>query len=282
MGWVWRRFDSARPDMLLNDFNARDTLLGGQSFLWFENAGAYYAFHSSFVLKLFYENGTVRVEQLWGDEISLEDYFQIDYQKKTKEKILKSSDERLKKALSLGELFVLAQPFYDTLFSFIASSNNKIERIRKLNFDLAKNFGKTVKIDGLSLSLYPAVSDLAQIKEKEFRKLGYGFRAKYMQKSAQALAKSKKDSLLLDELLALPGVGDKIADCVLVFSGKEHNFSPADVWMARILKELYGFESKRYQDYREFFKKKWGSSSALVAQYLFEYYRTEGALTTKR
>ncbi len=257
-------------------------MTGGQSFLWFEKDEAYYAYHNSFALKLFYESGKARVEQVWGDEISLEDYFQIDYQKKTKEKILKSKDEHLKKALGLGELFVLAQPFYDTLFSFIASSNNKIERIRKLNFDLAKNFGKPLAIDGFTLHLYPTVDGLAQIKEEEFRKLGYGFRAKYMQKSAQALAGYKKDLLSLEELLDLPGVGDKIADCVLVFSGKEHDFSPVDVWMKRILKELYGFESKNYQDYRKFFKEKWGSSSALVAQYLFEHYRADGALTTKR
>jgi N-glycosylase/DNA lyase len=75
-------------------------------------------------------------------------------------------------------------------------------------------------------------------------------------------------------LLTFPGIGPKVADCILLYSLGYMDVIPLDVWMQRILKEKYNLPSKyKYEDMRKWYRDKWGEKSGIIGQYLFEAYR---------
>ena len=183
---------------------------------------------------------------------------------------------------------VLRQEPWECLVSFICSANNNIPRITRNVGDIAAAFGSPI-VDGISgPSAFPTAEQLAEAGEAALRELGLGFRAKYVAAAADSVARSQIDLFslreasyqeALDALLELPGVGDKIANCVLLFSLDKLEAFPVDVWIDRALREWYfapNGETVPRARMRAWAQQRFGRYAGYANQYLFHDRRLRG------
>lgn len=196
-------------------------------------------------------------------------------------------------------LRVLRQDPWECLASFILSSNKQITHIRQAIAALCERFGESLACPSDTLSpsdgerdgmrgmqfIFPTPQRIAAATEFELRACKVGFRAPYLLAAARQIAEGKFD---LDrprhiplvearaELTRLPGVGDKIADCVLLFAYGSNAAFPVDVWVERALRQLY-FPRRRVtpKRLRHFAATHFGPYAGYAQQYLFHYMRTK-------
>jgi N-glycosylase/DNA lyase len=183
-------------------------------------------------------------------------------------------------------LRIVRQDAWECLVSFVCSSVSNIPKIKRSLRALAKLYGNPVEIDGHVLYAFPTPERLAAVAENELRYLGLGFRAKYLVELSSVVASGIVDFRRLREmtyheartvLVKLPGVGEKVADCVLAFSLDKLEGFPIDRWVRRSLEERYP-PAKRmnYTELRSWAQKRWGRNAGYVQQYLFQDKRLEG------
>lgn len=139
-------------------------------------------------------------------------------------------------------------PFFPTLIAFICSSAKAIPHIHTLQKDLAERYGETVGFDGNEYYAFPTPTELADAPEHELRELSLGFRAPYVQETAEIVNGNEEESSTLaslsyeqshKKLKEFPGVGDKVADCVQLYALDYLNSFPVDTWMESIIEEHY-------------------------------------------
>ena len=152
---------------------------------------------------------------------------------------------------------ILRQDPWECLVSFVCSANSNIRRISTNMEDIAGAFGRPVWLGKRVRHTFPRPGDLAGAGEQPLRKLGLGFRAKYVAAVSTAVANGTVDLFALREssygealeaLTALPGVGDKVANCVLLFSLDKPEAFPVDVWIQRVMREWYADEFGKSTD----------------------------------
>ena len=259
-------------------FSAEHTLFCGQTFLWHRvKPGCYAAAIRGQAMYLsVIKNGFT----LWPcDESSIGfwlDYFDLhrDY-------------DALLNPYAAHEVFggcisafrglrVLNQNAWETLCTFILSANNNEKRITSLVRALCENLGDRVESSDIALYTFPGPNAICRAGEEALRKMGMGYRAKYILGSAQMVREGfDLDALMhmpyeeaLKQLTRLPGVGEKVADCVLLFSLKKAQAFPVDVWMERALTHCFGLSGNRHslkqQAYALF-----GDEAGILQQYLF-------------
>jgi N-glycosylase/DNA lyase len=158
-------------------------------------------------------------------------------------------DQRIDSAIGRYRgLRLVRQDPWECLVSFICSSTSNIPRISANIADISAHFGRPVALDGDVRGTFPTPEALAAAGEQSLRDLGLGFRAKYVAAVSEIVASGKIDLFSLREaayedaleaLTALPGVGDKVANCVLLFSLDKLEAFPVDVWLHRALQEWY-------------------------------------------
>ncbi len=199
-------------------------------------------------------------------------YFDGDYDyNKVHEKLLK--DKLLKNAVTnnLG-LILLRQPFFETLISFIISTNNNILRIKSIINNLCINYGDKIEKE----YSFPSAEILAGLNEKDLLKQGCGYRSKYIIETSKDIKKgydfNNLISMSLDDarnnLCKFNGVGKKVADCVLIYSLGRKDAFPVDTWIRKASINLFG---KKLSDdlIRKRADEKFGKDAALAQQYLF-------------
>jgi N-glycosylase/DNA lyase len=183
---------------------------------------------------------------------------------------------------------LLRQNPWECLASFILSSTKQIVQIQQIVGLLCERFGERVVVpEGHEpVFAFPTFLRLAQISEAELRACKMGFRAPYLLASAKMLANHE---IILEnlhrcsvdeartELLKFPGVGNKIADCVLLFAYGFPTAFPVDVWVMKALRELY-FPKRRVKLNRlkKFSQSHFGPNAGYAQQYLFHYMRNRG------
>ena len=177
-------------------------------------------------------------------------YFDLEKDYKKIEKAL-SIDPVMKKAISYGKgIRILNQEKFETIISFIISANNGISRIRKSIEKISNLYGNYITEDkNRSYYSFPSPSVLKDIDPLEIReKTKVGFRDKRIVESSKMIYNKDIDieeisKLSLqsqrEELMKLPGVGPKVADCILLFSFERNESFPVDVWIKRVMEELY-------------------------------------------
>lgn len=194
-------------------------------------------------------------------------------------------DEHLDAAVKACRgLRILKQDPWECLASFIASSTKQIVQIKQIVENLSRNLGPW--IGDCDRHGFPPVESVAASTHDVLWDCKLGFRAKYLLGSARMIAGGKVDLRKVDAmncddareyLCQLPGVGEKIANCVLLFAyGKQEAF-PIDVWVERCLREMY-FRGKRKVTparLREFTRTYFGPNAGYAQQYLFHYVRTQ-------
>ncbi|MFZ5974335.1 MAG: DNA-3-methyladenine glycosylase family protein [Bacillota bacterium] len=188
-------------------------------------------------------------------------------------------DGFLQASVSYGRgLRLLRQPPFETLITFILSANNNVSRIRSLVERLCRAYGEPVE-EGLFD--FPSPAALAAASEDDFRALGTGYRAAYIRSAAKAVA----DGFDLNALAHLPyaeakkvlqmldGVGPKVADCVLLFALGHRCAFVQDVWIRRVLRDVYHAPHAKAEAER-FIQARFGEYGGIVQQYLFHYARS--------
>jgi len=187
-------------------------------------------------------------------------------------------------------LRVLRQEPWETLASFIASSTKQIVQIRQIVKLLARRFGEPI---GDDFHAFPTVQAIARASHEQLLECKLGFRAKNLLATARMIdsgaitfdtLRSMEHERALEELTKLPGVGEKIANCVLLFSFGFDQAFPIDVWIERALCRLY-FPRKRnvtHRQLREFISSQFGPYAGWAQQYLFFAERTRNKKTRKQ
>jgi N-glycosylase/DNA lyase len=176
-------------------------------------------------------------------------------------------------------LRLLRQDPWETLAGFILSATSNIPRISHTMELIAVQFGEPVSLDGVTRHAFPPPAVLAEVGEQALRGLGCGFRAPYLSRAAAAAASGvlpldRLRSAPYDDVLAaltsLHGVGDKVADCVMLFSLDRMEAFPADRWVRRVVQEWYGLpENLSYDGVRQWAWARFGSDAGYANQFLF-------------
>lgn len=184
-------------------------------------------------------------------------------------------------------LRIIRQPRWECLGTFICSSMKQVAHIRQISLALRKRFGRRRRIADAEICTFPGPARLARTSERELRACALGYRAKNLLATARLVASGEADleswrKLPDDELRArlceLPGVGAKVANCVMLFAYERLRAFPIDVWIERVLRQQY-FPRKRKvtaQQLREFCDSYFGEHGGYAQQYLFHHARTGG------
>ena len=182
---------------------------------------------------------------------------------------------------------IVSDPFFPCLVSFICSAQMRVERIHVMQTALSREFGETVGFDGETYHAFPTPERLAAATEAELRELGLGYRAPYVQRSAELAAKGETDPADVrakeyedarEAMQAFVGVGDKVADCVLLFSLGFLEAVPLDTWIQTAIEDHYpDCERGSYAETSRALRREFGGEYAGYAQtYVFHYLRNRG------
>ncbi len=174
-------------------------------------------------------------------------------------------------------LRVLNQPPWEALIGFILSANNNVARIRNLNAALCRRYGQPRETPFGTLYGFPAPEALASADEAELRAMKVGYRAPFLIETARRVCEGfPLDALCrmpYDEahraLTTLPGVGDKVADCVLLFGCGHACAFPVDVWVDRLARCWLGIDCASRREMARVARERLGPHAGIVQQYLF-------------
>ena len=198
-------------------------------------------------------------------------------------------DERVRDAIDrYPGMRVLRQDPWECLVSFICSANSNIARISRNVEDLCDSLGRPLRLGGHVRSTFPTAAAIASAGEDYLRRLGLGFRAGYVASTARVIADGGTDLMVLRGssyadalavLTELTGVGDKVANCVLLFSLDKPEAFPVDVWINRAVREWYLGDRARPPSPREirlWAMEYFGPYAGYANQYLFHDRRLRG------
>ncbi|MBN2853508.1 MAG: 8-oxoguanine DNA glycosylase [Clostridia bacterium] len=209
-------------------------------------------------------------------------YFDLD---RDYEKIIRvlSEDDIMKKAIEFsGGIHHLRQQPFETLITFIISSNNNIPRIKKIIKKLSEDHGEGIEYSKDIHYSFPSAEKLAASKKQEIDTCKAGFRCSYIHKTAMMVHELKYDFRQLavmpyldarESLKQFAGVGDKVADCVLLFTGMKTESFPVDVWVKRVMEDLYLTKDTSLSEINQFGRDKFKEYAGFANTYLFNYIR---------
>ena len=189
----------------------------------------------------------------------------------------------MKKAISAGGgIRILRQDIWETTVSFIISASNNIPRIKKIIASLCEQFGDNL---GNGYFSFPSPDRLNGITADDLAPIKAGFRAKYIVDAVNKVNRGEIDLFSLDkldttaarkELLKISGVGNKVADCILLFSLGRTDVFPVDVWINNTMRTLYPEKCSSIADVRMAGPEIFGENCGIAQQYLFYYARENG------
>jgi N-glycosylase/DNA lyase len=184
-------------------------------------------------------------------------------------------------------LRIIRQQKWECLATFICSSMKQVAHIRQISLALRKRFGEQRRIGDHLVYTFASPLRLGQASEKELRDCKLGYRAKNLRATARLVHSGQADleawSALSDaelrkKLCALPGVGPKIANCVMLFAYERLRAFPIDVWIERVLRQHYFWRRRKIsaQRLRQFSETYFGDHGGYAQQYLFHQARSGG------
>jgi N-glycosylase/DNA lyase len=271
------------------NYDLASTLNSGQAFRWRQAGEAWTGVIDSHWVNLSADSCsiTARTAEPVEDWQWLAEYLQLELDF---EQVVQSfpDDEPMQAAVAACRgLRLLRQDPWECLASFILSSTKQIVQIRQIVAALCDCFGQPiVTLPGEpAMRSFPSAARLATVSESELRACKMGFRAPNLRATAQLIATGQFNLVGLRELpveaararlLELPGVGRKIADCVLLFAYGFQSAFPVDVWVMKALRQLY-FPHRRVKLDRlhRFAATHFGANAGYAQQYLFHYMRTK-------
>lgn len=263
----------------------------GQCFRWNkEEDNSYTGVFGSNVLNVKKEDNDIVIKGICDGDIEhiCKNYFDLDTDYEKIKEQLSSIDEYLANSIEYGKgIRILNQDLWETIISFEISANNNIPRIKGIIERICKKYGKEIKWKDNTYYTFPTIEELSKASVEDLRKLGLGFRDKRVHETTQIflngnitleeLSNQRDTEKVRDRLLNLPGVGPKVADCILLFALKRYEVFPIDVWVRRVMNELYIHDKDEEKvsktQLQELAKSKYGNLSGIAQQYLFYWKR---------
>lgn len=276
----------------INTFCSQHIFECGQCFRWNKQIdGSYTGVFKNNVLNVKEENNQIIFKGICQGNIEeiVTEYFDLNRDYESMQEKLSKVDENVKQSISYGKgIRLLNQDLWETIISFIISANNNIPRIKGIIERICKQYGNPIEWKGQVYYTFPTVEELSKATVEDLRKLGLGFRDKRVYETTQIIINHQVDlnelqketdtQKVRDILLTLPGVGPKVADCILLFSTlKRLEVFPIDVWVRRVMNELYIHnpqeEKVNKNEIEKLARQKYGDLAGIAQQYLFYWKR---------
>jgi len=289
-------------DLTKTPFSVDHSLTCGQTFRWDKQGDWWVGVVNQTALRVRQKNSIVEFKasskSLGSDFVWR--YFRLDddllhiYSKIVKDKHVRESVNQF------YGLRLLRQEPWECLISYICATNKNIPAIKQMIHNLCKRFGKTLMFEGEEFHTFPTPAELSNASLNDLRLCKLGFRAERVLETAKLVKESGFDLEALktmpyekakEELLTLPGVGPKVADCVLLFSLDKLEAFPIDVWMKRVILEYYSqhfehefvekikfknsFSSREYRIICAFGREYFGEYLGYAQEYLYHHKRCQ-------
>jgi len=261
-------------------FNIEDTLRCGQTFSFFQRGEKFLVRSANKFAYLYYQNESVVIES--EDSLYFYNYFDLQRDYSLSYNYARSfSLPILTDASEVGKgIRILNQDTAEVLFSFIISQNNNISRITKsINF-LCEKLGKyNEKYNAYS---FPTIEKLAKADIVLLKEAGLRYRAEYVLNTANLILSGKlnikelkllNDEQLKKELLKVKGIGEKVANCVMLFGFNRQFSFPVDTWIEKVYLQDFNFLPTSREKMTEYFINTFKEHSGIIQQYLFHYKR---------
>ena len=267
-------------------FELFDTFECGQCFRWrkiCENKYFGIAYGKALLIEkqsdsvIFYDTTRKDFDEVWKDYFD----FDTDYEGI---KNSFSNDDIMVTAMEYGRgIRILRQEPFEALISFIISASNNIPRIKGIVERLCTEFGEKKVYMGEEFYTFPTAERISRLSLEDLATIRAGFRDKYILSAAKAVScgeillndlKTAEYKTAKEELLKLKGVGNKVADCVLLFGLNKYSSFPIDVWVKRIMEYCYfNSEEKTITEIANCAKEHFGEYGGYAQQYLFFWAR---------
>lgn len=290
-------------DMTKTPFNIDHTLSCGQTFRWQKRDNWWFGVIYGTVVKIkqtkkdleFISSSTKVDADFLRSYLRLDDDLLNVYSKIAKDKHMVEAIERFR-----GLRLVRQEP-WECLISFICATYKNVPAIKQMIFNICRELGDPIEFEGETFYTFPNSRVLAKANPKQLRRCKLGFRTERVLETSKLINKGKCDleslrtkpyEVAKKELMRLPGVGHKVADCVLLFSLDKLEAFPVDVWMKRIILRYYDshFErkfvdkvesessltSREYQIVYDFGRRYFGDYVGYAQEYLYHFERCFG------
>ena len=263
------------------EFDLRMTLESGQTFHWTEHKDGFTGCIGEEALFLRQEGSQLHYRGTREERIR--HYFALDHDLPLIRESCKRHAAAHEASLACKGLRIMRQPHWECLATFILSPMKQVAHIRQMSLALRKSYGK--KLPGTPVPAFPSAVALASTSEADLRRCGLGFRAKGLLGTARLVADGKFDPDALvtmgtaearEALCTLPGIGRKVANCILLFSYERLEAVPVDVWIGRILGSFRSPRSRKAtpEQLERYGEKLLGPYAGYIQQYLFHQART--------
>ena len=276
----------------IKSFELADIFDCGQCFRWNKQEdGSYTGIFRKNVINVQKQKNTIIFKGICDGEIKeiVEDYFDLKRNYEEIKNKLSQIDENVKTSIEYGQgIRILNQDLWEMIISYIISANNNIPRIKGIIERLSKTYGQEIEWNGEKYYTFPTPEELTDVTVEDYRKLGAGFRDIRLYETVHMIL-DKKVNLeemqnnsntleVREQLLTLSGVGPKVADCILLFSTlKRFEVFPIDVWVRRVMNELYIKNEDETKVNKKEIEKlahaKFGNLAGIAQQYLFYWKR---------
>jgi len=264
------------------DFDLNETLDSGQVFHWQSLGQSYLGMIRDEPVQLEQRDDHLLV--MHGSPSLVRHYFSLDHP--LAEICASLPNEPVMAAARdyCSGLRIIRQPRWECLATFITSSMKQVAHIRKISRALREGYGQQFAIGSTELFSFPTAERLAQTTEGGLRRCALGYRAKNLLATAGLISEGEvnleslselPDEELRDQLCALPGVGSKVANCVMLFAYERLRAFPIDVWIERVLREKYFPRRHRVTagELSKFAANHFGPHGGYAQQYLFHHAR---------
>ncbi|HZD82812.1 MAG TPA: DNA glycosylase [Nitrososphaeraceae archaeon] len=300
-------------------FNPQISINSGQMFLWEKFDNSWYGVYGNHILKFSTTTINNNGDSSNNNNNNNVEFFSFPEFKEWEKQVFRLDDDIEKIIAGFSNdvvvseairrypgLRLMRQEPHQCMFSFVCASNTNILMIRRMLKNLSRKFGVKVIIDGKEFFTFPTADSLNKANINELLSCGIGYRAKAIKAVAEGIASGKLDIKELthasyndakEQLLKIYGIGNKIADCILLFSLEKLESFPIDVWIARALSSYYDWvfienknrqkkEKKKIDDkitfgqyniLSEAIRNYFGKYSGYAQQYLFYYMRQNAA-----
>jgi len=271
------------------NFDLEETMTCGQTFCWHRIEGKlyedgkphFYTFKDGKPIVIEEKDGKLHVKTE-TDKKTVKKALGLDHDL---EKIFDTfpEDENLEKAKEhMWGLRIVQDDFFPCLISYLCSPQMRIPRIKEMHNKMAEEFGEKIEFDGHQLLRFPTLEELSEASEDDLRDLGVGYRAKYIIESMKILNDgfepefSENYEKAREKMKELYGVGDKVADCVLLFSQEHLEAYPVDTWAQKAINEQYPeLHSDNYDELSRNMRDHFGKYSGYAQEYIFHAARND-------
>lgn len=279
-------------------FDLESTLQCGQLFRWKKHRGWWYGIVEKRVFKV---RRTYNILEFKGVNVDfVKNYFRLD---DNLPQIVSeiSRDSLIRRAVQeFSGLRIVRQNPWECIISYICATYKNIPAIKNMISELSRQFGTKTSFESYDFHTFPEPDALAESTLDELRKCRLGFRAKWIREVAEMVDSHEVDFEAIKqadyetakaELLHLPGVGNKVADCILLFSMEKLDAFPIDVWIKRVIHSYYAdyfnasfidkisekksLSSREYDRIGSFARDYFGKYAGYAQEYLFHFARTK-------